>query len=64
MSKLDRRHVEKLEEMLLEENCQPSALIDCGHYSNHATTMNQMLYDKFHEQGWELDLMTGKFIKK
>jgi len=25
--------------------------------------MNQMLYDKFHGHGWELDLLTGRFIR-
>ena len=28
-----------------------------------ASVMNQMLYDKFHGHGWELDLLTGRFVK-
>ena len=28
-----------------------------------AYIMNQMLYDKFHGHGYELDLVTGRFVK-
>jgi len=34
---------------------------DAGHL---AYIMNQMLYDKFHGHGWELDLLTGRFVRK
>ena len=59
---IDRRHVKALENILAENKCEPGRLMgeDAGHL---AWIMNQMLYDKFHGHGWELDLLTGRFEK-
>ena len=59
---IDRRHVKALERILEEGECIPGKLmgLDAGPLSS---VMNQMLYDKFHGHGWELDLLTGRFEK-
>jgi len=59
---IDRRHVKALENILAEGKCEPARLMgeDAGHL---AYIMNQMLYDKFHGHGWELDLLTGRFVR-
>jgi len=59
---IDRRHIKALENILAEGKCEPGRLMgrDAGPL---AYIMNQMLYDKFHGHGWELDLLTGRFIK-
>ena len=59
---IDRRHVKALENILADGKCEPGLLMgeDAGHM---ASIMNQMLYDKFHGHGWELDLLTGRFVR-
>jgi len=59
---IDRRHIKALENILAEGQCEPGRLMgeDAGHL---AYIMNQMLYDKFHGHGWELDLLTGRFVR-
>ena len=62
LHEIDRRHIKALEDILNEEQVEPGKLMsdDAGPL---AYVMNQMLYDKFHGHGWELDLLTGRFIK-
>ena len=59
---IDRRHIKALENILAEGQCEPGRLMgeDAGPL---AYIMNQMLYDKFHGHGWELDLLTGRFVR-
>ena len=59
---LDHRHVAMLQQMLDMNACEPGFLMpfEQGHVG---TIMNQMLYDKFHGHGWELNLLTGRFVK-
>ena len=59
---INRKHVKALEEILKTERCVPGKLMsdDSGPL---AYIMNQMLYDKFHGHGWELDLLTGRFVR-
>lgn len=58
-----RLEVEALREFLEMGNCQPGRLMD-ENCSALYWVMNQMLYDKFHGHGWELDLVTGWFVKQ
>jgi hypothetical protein len=57
-----RLEVEALREFLEMENCQPGRLMD-ENCSALYWVMNQMLYDKFHGHGWDLDLVTGRFVR-
>jgi len=57
-----RLEVAALQEFLDMENCHPGGLMDSS-CSPLYWIMNQMLYDKFHGRGWELDLVTGRFVK-
>jgi len=59
---IDRRHIKALGNILAEGQCEPGRLMgeDAGPL---AYIMNQMLYDKFHGRGWELDLLTGRFVR-
>ncbi|NDD81911.1 MAG: hypothetical protein EBZ53_05015 [Verrucomicrobia bacterium] len=57
-----RLEVEALREFLEMENCQPGRLMD-SNCSPLYWVMNQMLYDKFHGHGWDLDLVTGRFVR-
>jgi hypothetical protein len=50
-------------EVLEKENCYPGKLMDIN-CSPLYWVMNQMLYDKFHGHGWELDLLAGQFVKQ
>jgi len=58
-----RLEVEALKEFLEMDNCQPGRLMD-HKCSPLYWVMNQMLYDKFHGNGWELDLLAGIFVKQ
>ena len=58
---IDRRHIKALEQLLSEGECIPGKLMG-GDSGPLAYIMNQMLYDKFHGHGWELDLLTGRFV--
>lgn len=63
ISQIARLEVAALAEFLEMDNCQPGKLLD--RESSHLYwLMNQMLYDKFHGRGWELDLLTGKFVRQ
>ena len=62
LSQVARLEIEALREFLEMDNCQPGALMD-KHCSPLYWIMNQMLYDRFHGHGWELDLLTGRFVK-
>lgn len=62
-SQIARLEVEALREFLDMDNCQPGALMGPS-CSPLYWIMNQMLYDKFHGHGWELDLLTGRFVKQ
>jgi len=53
---------EGMAEMLELNACQPGRLLDTD-ASPLAWIMNQMLYDKFHGNGWKLNLLTGAFEK-
>jgi len=57
-----RLEVEALKEFLDMDSCHPGKLMD-SNCSPLYWIMNQMLYDKFHGHGWELDLVTGKFVR-
>ena len=57
-----RLEVEALQEFLDMDNCHPGKLMDSS-CSPLYWIMNQMLYDKFHGHGWELDLLAGRFVK-
>jgi hypothetical protein len=57
-----RLEVEALQEFLDMGNCHPETLMD-SNCSPLYWIMNQMLYDKFHGHGWELDLVAGRFVK-
>jgi hypothetical protein len=57
-----RLEVEALQEFLDMDNCHPGTLMDSS-CSPLYWIMNQMLYDKFHGHGWELDLLAGRFVK-
>jgi hypothetical protein len=54
--------VKALAEMLELNACQPGRLLETN-TSPLAWIMNQMLYDKFHGNGWKLNLLTGAFEK-
>jgi len=54
--------VKALAEMLELNACQPGRLLETN-VSPLAWIMNQMLYDKFHGNGWKLNLLTGAFEK-
>jgi hypothetical protein len=54
--------VKALAEMLELNACQPVRLLETN-VSPLAWIMNQMLYDKFHGNGWKLNLITGAFEK-
>jgi hypothetical protein len=60
--KYARLEVNALAEMLDKNACQPGRLLDAN-VSPLAWIMNQMLYDKFHGNGWVLNLLTGAFEK-
>jgi len=62
-SQIARLEVEALREFLDMDNCHPGKLMDSD-CSPLYWIMNQMLYDKFHGHGWELDLLTGRFERK
>jgi len=62
-SQIARLEVEALREFLDMDNCQPGKLMDSS-CSPLYQIMNQMLYDKFHGHGWELDLLTERFERK
>jgi len=57
-----RLEIEALREFLDMDNCHPGTLMD-SNCSPLYWIMNQMLYDKFHGHGWELDLVAGRFVK-
>ena len=59
---IDRRHIQALEEILETTQCEPGKLMSDEH-GPLTYIMNQMLYDKFHGHGYELDLVTGRFVK-
>jgi len=59
---IDRRHIKALEQLLSESQCIPGKLMG-GDAGPLAYIMNQMMYDKFHGHGWELDLLTGRFVR-
>jgi hypothetical protein len=59
---IDRRHIKALEQILSEGECIPGKLMG-GDAGPLAYIMNQMMYDKFHGHGWELDLLTGRFVR-
>ena len=59
---IDRRHIKALEDILKTERVEPGRLMSLN-LGPLASVMNQMLYDKFHGHGWELDLLTGRFVK-
>ena len=63
MSQIARLELAALEEFLELDSCHPGKLLDPDS-SQLYWLMNQMLYDKFHGRGWELDLLTGKFVKQ
>jgi len=60
--KYARLEVNALAEMLELNACQPGRLLETN-TSPLAWIMNQMLYDKFHGNGWKLNLLTGAFEK-
>ncbi len=60
--KYARLEVKALAEMLELTACQPGRLLETN-VSPLAWIMNQMLYDKFHGNGWKLNLLTGAFEK-
>jgi hypothetical protein len=60
--KYARLEVKALAEMLELNACQPGRLLETN-TSPLAWIMNQMLYDKFHGNGWKLNLLTGAFEK-
>jgi len=60
--KYARLEVNALAEMLDKNACQPGQLLE-SNTSPLAWIMNQMLYDKFHGNGWKLNLLTGAFEK-
>jgi len=60
--KYARLEVKALAEMLDKNACQPGRLLETN-TSPLAWIMNQMLYDKFHGNGWKLNLLTGVFEK-
>ena len=60
--KYARLEVKALAEMLERNACQPGRLLE-SNVSPLAWIMNQMLYDKFHGHGWNLNLLTGAFEK-
>ena len=59
---IDRRHIDALADILEDSNVVPGKLMG-AEAGPLAWIMNQMLYDKFHGRGWELDLLTGRFVK-
>jgi hypothetical protein len=59
---IDRRHVEALGSMLKESSVHPGKLLSLT-LGPLAAVINQMMYDKFHGHGWELDLLTGRFVQ-
>jgi hypothetical protein len=58
--KYARLEVKALAEMLDKNACLPGRLLE-SNVSPLAWIMNQMLYDKFHGNGWNLNLLTGVF---
>ena len=59
---ITRDDVEFFKLMLKDNAVQPGQLFPCelGH---NATLINQLLYDAFHGKGWNLDLVSGKFVR-
>ncbi len=57
-----RLEVEALKEFIDMGNCRPGGLFD-SECSPLYWVMNQMMYDKFQGNGWELNLVTGRFEK-
>jgi hypothetical protein len=57
---IDRRHIDALADILEDSDVVPGKLMG-SEAGPLAWIMNQMLYDKFHGHGWELDLLTGRF---
>jgi len=49
-----------LSTMLSNNAVQPGQLFPL-HHGHGATVCNAMMYDKFHGQGWNLNLLTGWF---
>jgi hypothetical protein len=60
--KFARLEVLALADLLERNACQPGRLLE-SNVSPLAWIMNQMLYDKFHDNGWKLNLLTGAFEK-
>jgi hypothetical protein len=60
--KYARLEVKALAKMLELNACQPGRLLETN-VSPLAWIMNEMLYDKFHGNGWKLNLLTGVFEK-
>lgn len=59
---ITRDDVEFFELMLKDDAVTPGQLFprELGH---NATLINQLLYDAFHGKGWNLDLVSGKFVR-
>ena len=59
---ITRDDVEFFELMLKDSAVEPGQLFprELGH---NATLINQLLYDAFHSKGWNLDLVSGKFVR-
>ena len=57
-----RDDVEFFKLMLKDNAVEPGQLFprELGH---NATLINQLLYDAFHGKGWNLDLVSGKFVR-
>ena len=60
--KYARLEVKALAELLERNACQPGRLLE-PNVSPLAWIMNQMMYDKFQSNGWNLNLLTGAFEK-
>jgi hypothetical protein len=58
--KYARLEVKALAELLERNACRPGRLLE-SNVSPLAWIMNQMIYDKFHGNGWNLNLLTGVF---
>ena len=59
---ITRDDVEFFKLMLKDNAVEPGQLFprELGH---NATLINQLLYDAFHGKGWNLDLVSGKFVR-
>ena len=59
---ITRDDVEFFKLMLVDNAVTPGQLFprELGH---NATLINQLLYDAFHGKGWNLDLVSGKFVR-